>query len=93
MDLLVSEDGIDSEVQNWLMTDTEGEPTEHHENIIIALFKDYYQFGINDVNLETAIRKAAISIVERRNPDFIQKSLLGILQGADKKMDVSEHDC
>ena len=87
MDQMPSTDDIESEIQNWLLTDTEGNPTEHHESVIIALFKDYYQFGLNDINLENALRKAAICIVERRKPGFIQRCVLGLLQGTDESID------
>ena len=60
------------EIQKWLISDTDDRPTEKHENIIIALFREVYSQHLEYLNPDNILGKLAVGAWERRNPGFIQ---------------------
>lgn len=63
------------EILEWIKTDTDSEPTQHHEDLTIQLFRDVIDGELDYLNPENILFKIAIGILERRNPGFIQKCI------------------
>ena len=66
------------EIQNWLISDTDGEPSAYHEDVIIALCKDVYTQDLVYLNPDNILGKLAINIIEKRNPGYIQQCIANI---------------
>lgn len=61
------------EIQEWIVSDTEGDATQHHEDVIITLFREVVKQGLDYLNPENFLMDVALNIWEKRNPGFIQK--------------------
>ncbi len=60
----------------WLSSDTDGEPSLSHDNIIIALFKDVLSNnGLEYLNPDGVLGNLAIRAYEKQNPGFIAKQI------------------
>ena len=57
------------EIQKWLLSDSDSDATEKHEDVILALFHDVY----------SSLGKNAIRIYEKRNPNFMREYISNIL--------------
>lgn len=64
-----------AEIQRWLVSDTDSEPSESHENIVLWLFHDVFSSKLDYLNPGNILGNIAINIFEKRNPGFIQKSV------------------
>ena len=60
----------------WLSSDTDGEPSLFHDNIIIALFRDVLSHdGLGYLNPDSILGKLAITAYEKQNPGFVAKQI------------------
>lgn len=67
------------EIQKWLLSDTDSDATEKHEDVILALFHDVYSSNFHYLNPGDILGKNAIRIYEKRNPDFMREYISYIL--------------
>lgn len=68
------------EIQQWLSSDTENEPSEHHEDVVSVLFRDVYSTGYKYLNPNDILGVLALRTMERRNPGFAQKCVTEVLE-------------
>ncbi|MEE0686180.1 MAG: hypothetical protein UEA60_05945 [Lachnospiraceae bacterium] len=66
------------EIQSWLISDTDGEPSTYHEDVVIALCRDVYTQDLVYLNPDNFLGKLAINIIEKRNPGYIQQCIANI---------------
>lgn len=65
-----------SEIINWLKSDTEGEPSEYHENIVIELFKEVLNNQeLQYLNPDGVLGQIALTAFDRQNPGLIAKQI------------------
>ena len=67
-----------SEIQEWIISDSDGEPTSHHEDIILELYKEVIVRDLNYLNPANLLGKLAIRILEKRNPGFLQQCIANL---------------
>lgn len=68
-------DAASAEIQAWILTDTDGDATPHHEDIIIVLYREVVEQGLDYLNPNNYLTDIVISIWEKRNPGFIKKCI------------------
>ncbi len=66
------------EIQSWLISDTDGEPSTYHEDVIVALCRDVYTQDLAYLNPDNILGKLAINIIDKRNPGYIQQCIANI---------------
>lgn len=66
------------EIQSWLISDTDGEPSTCHEDVLVALCRDVYTQDLVYLNPDNILGKLAINIIEKRNPGYIQQCIANI---------------
>lgn len=73
-----------AEIQAWILSDTDGDATPHHEDVVVALFREVFEQKIHYLNPNNYLTNMVLCIYEKRNPGFINqclssafKSLLG----------------
>ena len=64
-----------NEIQAWVISDTDDEPSEHHEDVIIALCKDVITQNLDYLNPDNILGRLAINTIEKRNPGYIQQCI------------------
>ena len=67
------------EIQKWLLSDSDSDATEKHEDVILALFHDVYSSNFGYLNPGGILGKNAIRIYEKRNPNFMREYISNIL--------------
>ncbi|MEG1725588.1 MAG: hypothetical protein RR313_09360 [Anaerovoracaceae bacterium] len=78
------------EIQQWLSSDTENKPSEHHEDVVSVLFRDVYSSGYEYLNPNNILGVLAFRIMERRNPDFAQKCVTEVLENIHLSLQASD---
>ena len=77
VDLLLEEDGEvkqgSNEIINWIRSDTDNEPTEHHEDVVLTLARDVYLSQQPYLSPENLLGGISLTILERRNPGLVQE--------------------
>lgn len=71
------------EISTWIVSDTEGEPTERHEDVILNLFLTVCNSGEEYLDPDAFLGRTAINITERRNPGFIRHRIEEIFHPQD----------
>ena len=71
---------IDSEtgsaaIQAWIISDTDGEATSYHDDVVIALYREVVNQKLVYLNPNNFLRDIAITIWEKRNPGFLKKCI------------------
>ena len=79
------------EIQSWLISDTDAEPSEYHEDVIVALCRDVYMQDLVYLNPDNILGKLAINIIEKRNPGYIQQCIAKIFTAPETEF-VEEED-
>ena len=64
-----------NEIQMWLISDTDNEPSNHHEDVIVALCKDVITQDLDYLNPDNILGRLAINTIEKRNPGYIQQCI------------------
>ena len=72
---------IDSEtgsaaIQTWIISDTDGEATSYHDDVVIALYREVVNQKLVYLNPNNFLRDIAITIWEKRNPGFLKKCII-----------------
>lgn len=62
-----------AEIQAWILSDTDGEATPYHEDVIIALYRKVVEQGFDYLNPDDYLTDIVLGILEKRNPGFIKK--------------------
>lgn len=60
------------EILEWVKSDNDNAPSEHHMKVIIALFAEVYNSGLDYLNLENRLSKIAFSFFEELNKSKLQ---------------------
>lgn len=68
------------EIQKWLQSDTEQEPTVNHEDVITALARDVYLSQCQYLNPGNIIEKIIFQIWTRRNPELLVKCITDVFK-------------
>lgn len=68
-------EGPSNEIQECLISDTDGEPSVHHENVIVALCKDVITQELDYLNPDNILGRLAINTIEKRNLGYIQQCI------------------
>lgn len=83
-------DVASAEIQTWILSDTDGEATPYHEDIVMVLYREVVEQGLDYLNPDNYLTDIVLGIWEKRNPGFIKKcvadtfkSLLITEQGID----------
>lgn len=74
--MLDNEDELEApsnEFQNWLISDTDSEPSSYHEDVIITLYKEVVENGLAYLNPDNILGRIPINVIEKRNPGYIQQ--------------------
>ena len=61
------------EIQEWLLSDTNEEPSEYHEDVILALAHDVITSKDAYLNPGNIFEDITVTILEKRNPGILQK--------------------
>lgn len=64
-----------SEIQDWLISDTDNDPSPYHEDVIIALCREVITQDLVYLNPDNILGRLAINIIEKRNPGYIQQCI------------------
>lgn len=67
-----------AEIQAWVASDTDDDPTAHHGDVVITLYKDIVEQNLDYLNPESFLMDIALSIWEKRNPGFIKKCIADV---------------
>lgn len=78
-----------AEIQTWIMSDTDGNPTQYHENVIITLFRDVIEQNLDYLNPDNFLMSIILDILEKRNPGFIEKCIADAFKAS---MSTSQED-
>lgn len=68
-----------TEIQEWIISDTEGDATKDHEDIIVALFRGVVEQELAYLNPGNFLMDIVLNIWEKRNPGFIQECIVKAL--------------
>lgn len=64
-----------AEIQAWVASDSDNDPTMHHGDIVITLYKDIIEQNLDYLNPKSFLMDIVLSIWEKRNPGFIKKCI------------------
>ena len=93
IDSEVDLEGPSNEIQMWLISDTDGEPSNHHEDVIVALCKDVIMQNLDYLNPDNILGRLAINTIEKRNPGYIQQCIASMFAlSEDELVEVSIED-
>ena len=80
----IDSDSASTEIQAWIISDTDSEATPYHEDVVLTLYREVMTQELAYLNPENFLLDVAIAIREKRNPGFFKecvanafKSLLG----------------
>lgn len=71
----IDSDSASIDIQSWLISDTDGEATPYHEDIILTLYREVMTQKLAYLNPENFLVDVVISIWEKRNPGFIKECI------------------
>ena len=77
-DTMHSQEGNEKTIE-WLLSDTDGIPTQHHDHIVIALFREIITNQELLYLYSDPIRAIALKAFDRQNPGFIAKQIKSAL--------------
>lgn len=63
------------EIQDWIVSDTESDPSSYHENVIIDLYKEVVEQKLDYLNPESFMMDVVLAIWEKRDPGFLKKCI------------------
>ena len=63
------------EIQEWITSDTESDPSLHHECVVIDLYKEVVEQNLEYLNPESFMMDVVLAIWEKRNPGFLKKCI------------------
>ena len=66
------------EIQDWLISDTDSEPSSYHEDVIIALCREVIMQDLAYLNLDNILGRLTLNIIEKRNPGYIQQCFVNM---------------
>lgn len=87
--MIDNEDNLEkpsNEIQTWVISDTDNEPSEHHEDVIIALCKDVITQNLDYLNPGNILGMLAINTIEKRNPGYIQQCITKVFAIPEDKL-------
>jgi len=68
-------DAASAEIQTWILSDTDGNATPYHEDVIIVLYREVVEQGFDYLNPDNYLTDIVLGIWEKRNPGFIKKCI------------------
>ena len=93
--MLDSESAIDAasaEIQTWVLSDTDGDATPYHEDVVIALYREVVEQGLDYLNPDNYLTDIVLSIWEKRNPGFIKKCISDAFGSLLNTEELASHD-
>ena len=69
-----------AEIQAWIISDSDGEATSYHEDIVITLYREVVAQSLDYLNPEGFLMDIVLNIWEKRNPGFIQKCIANVFK-------------
>lgn len=76
-------------IQQWLYSDTDAKPSEHHEDVITILAKDVHFSKLQYLNPGNVFGKIIYSIWAKRNPELLKKCIKEALESV--QIEFEEH--
>ena len=64
---------MEKKIQQWVLSDTEYEASEHHKDVVIALAREIYVANEQYLNPNNYFGIIVYKIMEERNPEYVQK--------------------
>lgn len=71
-------DSASAEIEKWIISDTDGEATAYHEDIVITLYRNVISHELDYLNPGNFLMDVALKIWKKRNPGFIRKIIAGV---------------
>lgn len=68
------------EIQAWIASDTDGEATPYHEDVVITLYREVIKQELDYLNPENFLMDIVLTIWEKRNPGFLKKCISNIFK-------------
>lgn len=93
--MLDSESAIDAasaEIQTWVLSDTDGDATPYHEDVVIALYREVVEQGLDYLNPNNYLTDIVLGIWEKRNPGFIKKCISDAFSSLLNTEELASHD-
>ena len=88
LDSGAASDMASAEIQSWILSDTDGDATPYHEDVIIALYRKVVEDDLGYLNPDNYLTHIVLAIWEKRNPGFIKK----IISDAFKSLLIAEQE-
>lgn len=74
------------EIQEWIRSDTDDEPTMHHENVILGLAQDVFNSGKNYLNPNGFLTNCVLDILKKRMPDAVERLVNDVMIEVQKQL-------
>ena len=68
-------DAASAKIQTWVLYDADGDTTPYHEDVVIALYREVVEQGLDYLNPDNYLTDIVLGIWEKRNPGFIKKCI------------------
>lgn len=65
-----------AEIQAWVASDTDAEPTEYHEDVVVTLCRTVIEQELNYLNPSNYLLNFVFSVLEKRHPGYIEKCII-----------------
>jgi len=85
-------DVASAEIQTWVSSDTDGDATPYHQDVVIALYREVVDQGLDYLNPDNYLTDIVLSIWEKRNPGFIKKCISDAFGSLLNTEELASHD-
>lgn len=74
------------EIQEWIRSDTDDEPTMHHENVILGLAQDVFNSGKSYLDPNGFLTNCVLDILKKRMPDAVERLINDVMIEVQKQL-------